>query len=250
MNISSAMKTAKNVITANSPALLVGTAIAGVVTTGVLAAKAGYKARAVIDEAQEAKGDELTLQEKAQATWLLYVPPAITAATTVAAAVGVHTIHTKRHAAMAGLYAVATTKMDAYSAEAEKLLGAKKTQELNNAYTQKMVDANPIDNTEVLLVEGEDVLFLDEYGGRWFTSSTVKVEEAVNTANRCLLSDEEYSLNDFYTELGLESNQIGTRIGWRAGDKVEVRFGTARTPDGRPALSFRFLNEPRIGRVS
>lgn len=83
MNIASYVKTAKSVITANSPVLLVGTTIAGVVTTGVLAAKAGYNARGIVDEAEgkyaalETEKVELTTQEKAQLTWLCYATAGI-----------------------------------------------------------------------------------------------------------------------------------------------------------------------------
>ena len=51
-NISRSMKTVKSVVTANSPVLLLGTAIAGVVTTAVVSARAGYKARGIVDAKQ------------------------------------------------------------------------------------------------------------------------------------------------------------------------------------------------------
>lgn len=119
INISSYVKTAKSVITANSPVLLLGTTIAGVVTTGVLAAKAGYKARGIVDEAEGRYKEEfdeefvvLTPQEKIQLTWLCYATAGISGAGTIASAVGTHTIHTKRANAMAALYAVTSNKLD------------------------------------------------------------------------------------------------------------------------------------------
>ena len=91
-NLNRGLKTVRSVITANSPVLLVGATITGVVATGILSAKAGYKARGIIDEEKARRGDaavanqifdthveekavydaaaELTTKEKAQLTWL------------------------------------------------------------------------------------------------------------------------------------------------------------------------------------
>ena len=245
MNFTSAIRTAKSVITANSPVLLVGTAVAGVVTTGVLAAKAGYKARGILDEAQEKQTEPLTLQQKTQLTWLCYAAPAVTGASTIASVVGVHTIHTKRHAALAGLYAVTTTKLDDYRDKAEELLGTKKTQELNNAVGQLAVDRDPVENHEVIILDGGSELCYDEWSGRYFMGSVAKIEQAVQNINLQLLESGEASLNDFYDYLGLPPIPMGLRFGW-SGAKIEgARFGAVTSKDGRPAISIWFHDEPK-----
>lgn len=246
MNISSSLKTVKSVITANSPVLLVGAAIAGVVTTGVLAAKGGYKARGIIDDAEADKGDLLTPVEKFQLTWLCYAAPAVTGATTIASVIGVHTIHTKRHAALAGLYAIATTKADEYSEKAEELLGAKKTQELNNKILQKSVDNNPIVDNEVVITDYGKELCYDEWSGRYFWGSVNKIEEAGVEVNRRLLDGEDVSLNDFYDLIGLPFIQSGLDAGW-SGTKLRLGFGSTLTQDNRPAIGFQFQTTPRTG---
>lgn len=249
MNISSAIKTTKSIITANSPVLLVGTAIAGVVSTGVLAARAGYKARGMVDEAEQEKGAPLTVQDKARLTWLCYVPPGVTGATTIAATIGVHTIHTKRHAALAGLYAISSSKLDAYTEQAEDMLGAKKAQELNNKVAQQRADGVPFENNEVVLTGMGSELCFDDLGGRWFQGSIPKVEEAVNDLNRRIISEGEVSLNDFYELVGLEETALGGKVGWNADDKIQARFGSVNSKDGRPAISIWFQPEPKFGRI-
>lgn len=250
MNISSAFRTAKNVITANSPVLLVGTAVAGVITTGVLAAKGGYKARGILDEAQAKRDQEenstpLTLQEKVQLTWLCYAAPAVTGASTIASVVGVHTIHTKRHAALAGLYAVTTSKLDDYREKAEELLGPKKTQELNNAIGQKAVDRDPLaDNREVIITGEGNELCYDEWAGRWFLGSVPSIERAVAEVNTQLVEDGDASLNDFYDRIGLPPTQMGSSFGW-SGTKIGVRFGSTTASDGRSAVAIWFHEEPK-----
>lgn len=245
LNLSSAVRTTKSLITANSPVLLVGTAVAGVLTTAVLAAKGGYKARGIIDNARaEAGGVEPTPVEKLKLTWLCYAIPAVTGASTIASVVGVHTIHTKRHAALAGLYAVTTAKLDDYREEVEGILGPKKLTELNDSVAQKAVDRDPIENHEVIVTTEGTELCYDEWGGRYFNGSLAVIERAFNTINLQLVESGDADLNELYDHLGLPPNQAGKSMGW-SGVKIEPRFGSVKTPDGRSALSFWFQPEPK-----
>jgi hypothetical protein len=256
MNIASYVKTARAVITANSPVLLLGTTIAGVVTTGVLAAKAGYNARGIVDAAEGRYKEEndpidpadcLTLQEKAQITWLSFAPAAISGAGTIAAAVGTHTVHTKRANAMAALYAVTSNKLDDMTEKAEELLGPKKTQELQNRVSQKAVDRNPpVEDNEVLILDDGTELCYDDWSGRWFMSSVPKLETVINDVNRLLIDHGSCSLNELYDFMGLSPIPMGEDFGW-SGEKIEGRFGAVKTTDGRPAIAFSFQAAPRPG---
>lgn len=244
MNLSKGLNTARSIITANSPVLLVGTAIAGVVTTGVLAAKGGYKARGIIDAHEIEGGEPLTNVEKIQLTWLCYAVPAVTGASTIASVVGVHTIHTKRNAALAGLYAITSGKLDDYKDKAEELLGSKKTQTLNDAIGQKGVDSVPFNSHEVVVLEGGTELMFDEWSGRYFMGSVPIVEKAVSDVNLMLAEDGDASLNDFYDFVGLSPIPMGVRFGW-SGVKISPSFGAVSTNDGRSAVSFWFHEEPK-----
>jgi Family of unknown function (DUF6353) len=264
-NLSSAVRAAKSIITANSPILLVGTAIAGVVSTGVLAAMGGYKARGIVDAERMRriaapeppfdtfqeyyqtfleKGEPLTNQEKFKLTWLCYAAPAVTGVSTIASVLGVHVIHTKRHAALAGLYAITTNKLDDYREKAEELLGPKKTQELNEAVGQKAVDRNPIENSEVIILEGGTQLCFDDWSGRYFMGSVPIVERAINDINIRLVESGDASLNDFYDYVGLSPIPIGMDFGW-SGTKISAIFTSTTTPDGRAAVMFSFREEPK-----
>jgi hypothetical protein len=255
MNISSYIRTAKSVITANSPVLLLGTTIAGVVTTGVLSAKAGWNARSVVSERQMEIYSEtgetyiFTPQEIAQLTWKCYPLAAISGAGTIAAAVGTHTIHTKRANAMAALYAVTSNKLDDMSDRAEELLGPKKTQQLQNETAQRAVDRNPLtEDTEVLMTDDGTELCHDEWSGRYFMSSMAKLESAINDVNRVILTDGDACLNDFYNAVGLPQITMGENLGW-SGIRVEGRFGAVTASNGRPAISVTFRDAPKDQRV-
>lgn len=245
------LKTVKSVITANSPVLLVGATITGVVATGVLAAKAGYKARGIVDEAQAERGPEgtpLTTKEKTELTWLCYAAPAITGASTIASCMGVHLIHTKRHAALAGLYALTAGKLDDYKDMAEEAMGTKKKQEFHDKMAQKAADEAPFDNRTVIMSGGNQLCF-DTWTSRYFMSSMAEIADVVNQCNAELIDDGELDLNAYYERLGMEGVPWGLDFGWSKAktNKIGVTYGNVNAPDGRPALAVSFRHDPRPG---
>jgi hypothetical protein len=172
--------------------------------------------------------------------------PAVTGASTIASVVGVHTIHNKRHAALAGLYAVTSDKLDDYREKAEELLGPKKTQQFNNELAQKEVDRNPIDNHEVLITGNGNELCYDEWSGRYFMGSFSVIDKAIDQINLQLVESGDATLNDFYDYVGLPPIQAGTDVGW-SGKKIEWRPGSVLTSDERSAISVSFRDAPKQG---
>lgn len=247
-DVKSTLKVAKSVITVNSPVLLVGASIAGVFATGVLAAKAGYKARGIVDAAEQERGEALTLQEKTSLTWLCYAAPAVTGISTIAATVGVHTIHTKRHAGLAGLYALTSTKLDDVTEKAEEMLGTKKkAQDLRDSVAQTTIDRDPLTpDREIIMTSGGDELCYDEWSGRYFNASMSHIERAFDTLNRQIIKDGNASLNELYELLELSALPMGVDYGWDSGKEVEPTFGAVKTPDGRAALSFYFHSPKKL----
>ncbi len=244
------LKLAKGIITANSPALLTAAAITGIVVTGITAAKGGFKARGILDEAQEAKGEEpLTTQEKVSLTWLCYVPATLAGASSIASCFGVHLIHTKRHAALAGLYAVTTSKLDDYKDLAEEALTKKKAQAIQDRLLQKSADDSPFEISEVtILPEGSELCY-DDFSGRWFTGSLHKIQQAEIATNQALLDDGSVTLNTFYDHLGLTPIPLGEDLGWasnwlKAG-RIELMHASVVSSEGKPALAYSFRTEPK-----
>ena len=243
-NISRSMKTVKSVVTANSPVLLLGTAIAGVVTTAVVSARAGYKARGIVDAKQAETPDvPLTNTEKAQLTWLCYAVPAVSSLSTIAACTGLHMVHSKRNAALAGLYALSVNKLDELQSEAEELLGTKKTQALNDKIAQNAANRAPAG--EPIATGGGTDLWLDTWTGRWFYSSMNAIGAGVNDANSFLLKEGDLDLNTFYDRIGLPSIPQGTEVGW-SGEPITVTYGAVTHPNGTPAGSITFREEPML----
>lgn len=246
LNISRSMKTVKSVVTANSPVLLLGTSIAGVITTAVVSARAGYKARGIIDAKQAEQPDvPLTKKEMASLTWLCYAVPGVTVASTIASTTGLHMVHSKRNAALAGLYALSVNKLDDVQEEAEKLLGAKKSQQLNDNLAQKNIDRNPLGYAEPVPTGGGTDLWYDAWTDRFFYSSMNEIAKGVNDANAFLLSEGDLDLNTFYDRIGLNPIPAGTEVGW-SGEPINVTYGSVLHPDGRSAGSITFRDDPQL----
>lgn len=245
IKISKVFKNAKHVITANSPVLLVGTAIAGVVATGVLAAKGGYEARAIVDDFEDNEGREATVPEKVQLTWLCFAPPVLTGASTIAATVGVHAIHARRFTAITGLYAVASSQLDSYQEKAEELLGAKKSQQISDFVAQKQIEnTGPVKSHDIIVTGDGDQLCHDEFGERYVQTTYSKLQAAVLKVKEQMLEDDYCSLNDFYEHAGMRPSVAGSLVGW-SGTNPDVMVANGElTPDGRPCISFRFQPQP------
>lgn len=267
-NLASYVKTAKTVITANSPVLLLGTTIAGVATTAVLSAKAGWNARGIVDDERakryaspeppydtfydykhefETAVPELTPQEVVKLTWPQFAIPLISASGTIAAAVGTHTIHTKRAHAMSALYAVTSHQLDDMSERAEELLGPKKAQQLKDDLAQRNADRfQNEDDCEILLTGDGTELCHDAFTGRWFMSSIQKMEGVINELNRMLVDGEDVDLNEFYTQIGLDAIPMGQYVGWGPPARVEGVFGSVlHRKEGRSAIDVTFRPAPK-----
>lgn len=245
INISRGMKTVKSVVTANSPVLLLGTSIAGVITTAVVSARAGWKARGIVDAKQAEQPDvPLTKKEQAQLTWLCYAVPGVTAASTIAGVTGLHMVHSKRNAALAGLYALSVNKLDDVQEEAEKLLGTKKSQQLNDNLAQKNIDRHG-NYAEPAVTGGGTDLWYDAYTDRFFYSSMNEIAKGVNEANAFLVAEGDLDLNTFYDKIGLNPIPSGTELGW-SGEPINVMYGAVMHPDGRSAGSITFRDDPQL----
>lgn len=103
-------------------------------------------------------------------------------------------------------------------------------------------NSSPI--TEPRASDDNDDLCYDEWSGRFFRSSLERIELAVSKANAMIMESGVLALNEFYELLGLPRSLMGESLGW-SGTKISVRTGSALSPQGRPALSFWFLEEPR-----
>lgn len=237
-----------NFIAKQSPIILAGTAIVGVCTTAYLATKAGIQADELIKEAEYekkcAQGEDatLTIAEKVQTSWKAYAPTVISGGLTIGAIVASSAISQRRQAALAGLYALSETALKEYQDKIEQKYGPKDAQLIKDE-----INANKAQAVEVPKELGEmptgKVLCFDKLSGRYFMSSVESLRKAANDLNHSILSgDMCASVNELYSNMGLEECGFGEDIGWNLDCLCDLYFTSCLTSDMKPCLVIDYVS--------
>lgn len=225
----------------NSPVILAGLAVGGVVLTSVLAAKAVPKALAAIREeevrrnleaeekakkAEEILGKDpdevydqeykpITKKDKFRISFKYFIPAAISAAITIACICGSQHINTVRQAAMAASYEMLRTSFDVYRDNLREEIGNSKMDKIEHKLHEKRVDEiltkKPLTDQELntLDVSAGAALFCDSETGRRFVSTYEKVYAAVDELNERLEGEDWIGINEFLHMCGDESEGRG-----------------------------------------
>lgn len=223
----------RNFIVKQSPIILAGTAVAGVVTTCVLAVRAGIRASELIKEAENVKGESLSTKEKVVASWKAYIPPAISGALTIGSIIGSTTISQKRQTALAALSALSESALREYQEKVEAKYGPKDAQKIKDEInSDKVRSAGTPPWEEGTLPKGECLCY-DRLTGRYFTSSVqqIKMAEATLMGN-IARGDMCASLNELYALIDspdLPCCTLGDEIGWSISHPCEIYFTSTLT---------------------
>ncbi|ASM62317.1 hypothetical protein SEA_NIGHTMARE_41 [Arthrobacter phage Nightmare] len=244
LHITSIAEGARKFVVDNSPMILTGMAVAGLVTTAVLAAKASPRAWMDVQHAESERTEPLTTVEKVKLTYHYFIPAAVAGSLTIGAIIMAQSINARRQAAFISAYTLVDNRFKDYQQKVVEKMGQAKEQEVRDDIAQDYVNANPMNQNTTLIVNDNDTqAFLDTLSGRHFLSSVEKVRKAENKLNYQLNNDAYASLNDFYEALGIPHISMGEELGWRSGRMVDVRLSTALDND-RAVITIDFSVEP------
>lgn len=231
----------------HSPEILTGIGIAGMITTTVMAVRATPKALVLLEKKkEEGHVKKLTPVEIVKTTWTCYIPAAITGTISVACLIGASSVSARRNAALATAYTLSTDAFKDYRSKVVETIGEKKEQSVRDAVAKEKIEKNPVTSREVIMTDKGDTLCYDALSGRYFKSDIEKIRKAVNNLN-CRMRYEMYiSLNEFYSELDLETTRLGDELGWNIDDGyIEPSFSSQLAADGRPCLVIDYLCAPK-----
>jgi hypothetical protein len=229
-------------------------AVAGLVSTVVLAVKATPKAMELIDDEmqerayiQETEGDTtpFTTMDYVKTTWKCYIPAAVMGSVTIACFVGANSINLKRNAALASLYSLSETALKEYQSKVVETIGEKKEQKIRDEVAAERIEKDPKSNKEVIITGKGDVLCYDVISGRYFKSDIERIRRLQNEFNQTLISQMWISLNDVYYELGLKGIKIGDDMGWNSDSLIEFDFSSQLADDGTPCIVVDYSVGPR-----
>lgn len=235
---------AQKLVADNSPTILTVAAVAGVVTTVFLVAKAAPKAHTDIVNEQSVRDDELDLADKVLLTYKHYIPATITGGITITCIIGANAINMKRTSALAGAVGLSELAFKNYRDKVVEHIGEKKEERVHDAVMQEVVDRNPLSDNQVIITGKGPSLFLDNFSERYFQSDMESIRRAVNDVNEQIFSTDSASLNDFYNAIGIKGSKLGDELGWTQTNKLEIRYSATLTDDGTPCGVIDYRKSP------
>lgn len=242
----------------NSPVILTGLAIVGVISTAYAAYKAGPRADKILEEYRKDMKDchpkdkeakRAVIGETVKKMIPVMAPPIIMGGTTIACVVGSHSVSSRRIAALSAAYSLSETTVKNLNSKMEEMLGEKKARTVKDAIMKDKLKADSEKDKKILsdgqLVIPSDgtVLCKDLYSGRLFYSNAEKIKQAIAKCSYEIISDMYISLNDFYE--AIDSSQLpripmGEDLGWNIDDtingKLPITLTALLTDDNKPCL--------------
>lgn len=192
----------------------------GVVATAVMAVKATPKAHALIEQATEEKGEDLTKLEVVVAAGPAYIPAVVTGAATIAAIFGANALNKHQQASLMSAYALLDKSYKEYKDKVKEMLGMESHQEI----VAEIAKDKYKEQKETIKVSEETRLFYDEYSKRYFEATDITVQRAEYNLNRNMVQRGYAYLNEFYVDLGMEPIDGGWELGWSPGQTLEYAW--------------------------
>ena len=254
-NIKSMFVSAKNTMIENSPKILLGVGIGGMVVTVIVAVRATPKAMNLCDivhEDKRAAGEKDTKLDYFKSAWKCYIPTAIIGAASIGCILESQSISTRRTAALATAYKIAETSLGEYREKVVETIGEKKEEAIQDKIAKKHLDEAPKDTKIVETGKGK-TLFLEPTSGRCLRSDIEDIRRAINDLNSDLISDSQITLNDYYYSIGLHSTDIGDELGWNyeglKSELLDVQFSAQLNENNEPCIVLEHKVPPKYLRV-
>jgi len=233
----------------HSPAILTGVAVVGVVTTTVMAAKAAQRSKAIVDQYVDQDAEQPVetpdILTKAKLTWKIWLPTVSSGAMTITAIVMANRIQSKRLALAIGAYSLAEAALNEFTEATEEHAGKDVVDKIRDGIAQKKVSEHDYTDTDIVMENGPTLCY-DIWTGRYFKSDVENLNRAVNRVNQRLLCDTWMSLNELYSEIGLDQVRIGDGLGWTPDRIIELDIRAMVANDKTPVLVLDYAYPPKV----
>lgn len=268
-NLQHIQESAKQFLADNASTILTAGGAVGVVGTGVLAWRGGYKAGLVlrdtkiekfqayaaekdpdkeipltadvVAEMYDSVGD-LSTQEKVRLLVPHAIPPIISGGATIAAIIFSHRMSAQKAAALAALYGVSQKQFEEYREKVQEKITGPKAKQIDDELAQDRVNNTP-GSSQIIVIEGR-VLCFDEPTGRYFESSIDDIRRAVNQVNEMILHEDGASASMFYDLIGLPETTWSQEVGFNMDNMCDLSYSYVEGEGGKPCLSINFKNMP------
>lgn len=234
--------TVQSVLKRNSPIIFSSTAIAGVATTGYLAARASFTAARKIDNHELLNGVnpgwKKQTQERAALVWKLYIPAAASGVVTIACVVGTTRVTNKRAAAAQAAFVLSERAYAEYRNKVIEEYGERKDKAIRDTIAEERVRQNPPPAT--LIAGSGSVICCELHTGRYFTSDMETLRRAENDINARLVRHDSATLDDWYYLIRMQPTTNSGDLGWNSDKLLSLEFTSVLDDNGRPCLAFEY----------
>lgn len=232
-DISNLLNSAMSFTSKNSPAILTGLAVAGVIITVVKAYKSAPKCQEILDqhrkEMERIDTDDKELKRKVTGKAVKelvphIVPVMVMCGATIACILGSHSVSNRRIAAISAAYSMSEKAVKDLNSKMIETLGQNKTRAIKDAIVKDKVDKDPIDKSQIVMSRDGTHLCKDLYSGRMFYSNAQTINQAINRLSHRIRTEMYISLNDLYDELSnpnLPRIPLGDDVGWNIDDVID-----------------------------
>lgn len=230
------------VLSDNSPLILTGIGVTGVITTSILTGKAVLKADRILMEA----GHSEDWRDRLKLTWKCYIPPFVAGSLSIAAIIGSHRIGSRRAAAVAAAYSLSEKAYAEYKDKVIEKIGENKEREIRDEIAQDRVNKTAPQGM-IIATDGTKVMCHDAYSNQYFMSSMEDLRRAQNDINAQILHADYATVSDLYHHIGAEGLQetsISGEMGWNTDKMLEMDFTTVMYQDRTPCISMNFATIP------
>lgn len=239
--ISKIIQNGKTFISNHSSEILAGLGVSSLITSTILAVKATPKALKLLDEA----GNPNDIKDKIKITWREYIPSISFGLSGIVFIVCGCYINNKKTNAIATAYAISEQTLLRYKDKVIETIGENKEKEIREKINQEQIDKHPVKQSQVIITSKGNTLMMDSISGRYFKSDINIVKKIINELNRQMTQENNISLNEYYSAIGLKPVKDGDLIGWDI-DKglIELEFGACLTEDDEPCISIDYNRSP------
>ena len=230
------IKNARNLVSRNASDLLLIGGVGCILTGGALAIRKTPEAVLILDR----KKKESNL-EKVKAVAPLFIPAVGFTVVGIVQIVCSRNITKNKIAAITTAYTVTETAYKTYRDKVKEYVEPEQYEDIEREFVRETVKRNP-NNKETINISGNKVLIYDNSADRYFEGTLNEIEKAVNTLNKRLRNDMVITMNEFYSEIGLNPTKTGEYLGWKIDkDEIEIYTSSGIADDGRPYIMLELI---------
>lgn len=239
MDLKATAKHVELIVRKNSPEIMAGMAISGVVGTAYLAHQSGVTTgyRLALTDDRSFRG---TRREWLRDNWLRYIPPVTAGVLTIACIVGGTRISRSRTAAITAAYSLTERAFSEYKEKTQEKLGERKEKALKDELAQDRVRQIPTSPETVLVGKGS-IMCIELRSGRAFLGDMDLIKRTEVEINDRVVRCDYASLAEFHTEVGIPPTPDAGDLGW-VHERGLLRLDISTTLSDRdiPCIAFDY----------